>query len=146
MYLLSHGAVKVGRVVYSDELIDGFCRRRGEEHSFILKPASSMWKGLKTYGEKSKSSSLQLPSKTFNRKGSASTVNQYAIMVSCRCNYTGMYISLSLHYHVANFVLIKCSNYEHINFYVKCRVKIVFQAANQLETTCFKGSYDLSHI
>ena len=115
MYLLSHGAVKVGRVVYSDELIDGFCRRRGEEHSFILKPASSMWKGLKTYGEKSKSSSLQLPSKTFNRKGSASTVNQYAIMVSCRCNYTGMYISLSLHYQLANFVLITCSNYEHIN-------------------------------
>ncbi|XVF03399.1 hypothetical protein REPUB_Repub04eG0257900 [Reevesia pubescens] len=62
--------------------------RRGEEHSFILKPALSIWKDLKTCGEKSKSSSLQPPSKTFDRKGNASTVNQYAIMVSCRCNYT----------------------------------------------------------
>ena len=108
MYLLSHGAVKVGRVVYSDELIDGFCRRRGEEHSFILKPASSMWKDLKTYGKKSKSSSLEPPSKTFD---SASTVKHYAIMVSCRCNYTGIYISLSLQYHLAKFVFTTCSEY-----------------------------------
>ncbi|XWS64308.1 hypothetical protein CRYUN_Cryun06bG0175200 [Craigia yunnanensis] len=71
-----------------DHTLPNLALRRGEEQSFILKPASSMWKGLKTYGEKSKSSSLQPPSKTFDRKGTASTVNQYAIMVSCRCNYT----------------------------------------------------------
>ncbi|XVF43052.1 hypothetical protein PTKIN_Ptkin02bG0010000 [Pterospermum kingtungense] len=62
--------------------------RRGEEHSFILKPASSMWKDLKTYGQRSKSSSLQPPSKAFDMKGSVLTGNRYAIMVSCRCNYT----------------------------------------------------------
>ncbi|KAL1125647.1 hypothetical protein V6Z11_A13G056700 [Gossypium hirsutum] len=62
--------------------------RRGEEHSFILKPVSSMWKDLKTHGEKSKSSTLQPPSMTFDRKGSVSVVNHYAVMVSCRCNYT----------------------------------------------------------
>ncbi|XP_022733470.1 uncharacterized protein LOC111287295 [Durio zibethinus] len=62
--------------------------RRGEEHSFILKPASSMWKDLKTYGEKSKSSGLEPSSKTVDSKASASTVNHHAIMVSCRCNYT----------------------------------------------------------
>ncbi|XWS69764.1 hypothetical protein CRYUN_Cryun04dG0207000 [Craigia yunnanensis] len=71
-----------------DHSLPNLALRRGEEHSFILKPASSMGKDLKTYGEKSKSSILQPPSKTFERKGSASTVNQYAIMVSCRCNYT----------------------------------------------------------
>ncbi|KHG17997.1 Membrane protein [Gossypium arboreum] len=62
--------------------------RRGEEHSFILKPVSSMWKDLKTHGEKSKSSTLQPPSMTFDRKGSVLVVNHYAVMVSCRCNYT----------------------------------------------------------
>ncbi|XWS34040.1 hypothetical protein CRYUN_Cryun21dG0005300 [Craigia yunnanensis] len=71
-----------------DHSLPNLALRRGEEHSFILKPASSMWKDLKTYGEKSKPSSLEPPSKTFDRKGSASTVNHYAIMVSCRCNYT----------------------------------------------------------
>ncbi|KAK6251743.1 hypothetical protein QUC31_013463 [Theobroma cacao] len=71
-----------------DHSLPNLALRRGEEHSFILKPATSMWKDLKTYGEKSKLSSLRPPSKTFDRKGSASTVNQYAIMVSCHCNYT----------------------------------------------------------
>ncbi|XP_022725426.1 uncharacterized protein LOC111281895 isoform X2 [Durio zibethinus] len=71
-----------------DHCLPNLALRRGEEHSFILKPASSMWKDLKTYGEKSKSSSLQPASKTFDGKGSVSSVNQYAIMVSCHCNYT----------------------------------------------------------
>lgn len=72
--------------------------RRGEEHSFILKPATSMWKNLKAYGERSSqssqsragnaASSLRLLPKTVEVKRSASTTDQYAIMVSCRCNYT----------------------------------------------------------
>ncbi|XP_044489701.1 uncharacterized protein LOC123214059 [Mangifera indica] len=63
--------------------------RRGEEQSFILKPAYSMWMDRKAHGERSsRSSSLHLPSKTFEGKRSASTADQYALMVSCRCNYT----------------------------------------------------------
>lgn len=72
--------------------------RRGEEHCFILKPATSMWKNLKVHGERSSqssqlqagnaASSLRLPSKTVEGKSSALTADQYAIMVSCRCNYT----------------------------------------------------------
>ncbi|XP_059446287.1 uncharacterized protein LOC132177835 [Corylus avellana] len=72
--------------------------RRGEEHSFILKPATSMLKNLKAHGERSSqlsqlssgnvASSLRLLSKTVEGKRIASTADQYAIMVSCRCNYT----------------------------------------------------------
>ncbi|XVE53295.1 hypothetical protein DITRI_Ditri02bG0192800 [Diplodiscus trichospermus] len=71
-----------------DHSLPNLALRRGEEHSFILKQASSIWKDLKTFEEKSKLSSLQPSSKTFDRKGSSLNVNQYAIMVSCRCNYT----------------------------------------------------------
>ncbi|TYH33760.1 hypothetical protein ES332_D13G080600v1 [Gossypium tomentosum] len=71
-----------------DHSLPNLALRRGEEHSFILKPVSSMWKDLKTHGEKSKSSALQPPSMTSDRKGSVLVVNHYAVMVSCRCNYT----------------------------------------------------------
>ncbi|KAH1031261.1 hypothetical protein J1N35_043435 [Gossypium stocksii] len=71
-----------------DHSLPNLALRRGEEHSFILKPVCSMWKDLKTHGEKSKSSALQPPSMTSDRKGSVSVVNHYAVMVSCRCNYT----------------------------------------------------------
>jgi hypothetical protein len=80
--------------------------RRGEEHSFILKPATSMLKNLKAHGERSSqssqlssgnvASSLRVLSKTIEGKRIASTADQYAIMVSCRCNYTGIYIAFSL--------------------------------------------------
>lgn len=72
--------------------------RRGEEHSFILKPATSMWKNLKNHGERSShssqpsagnvASSLHNLSKTVEGKKIASTADKYAIMVSCRCNYS----------------------------------------------------------
>ncbi|TYI46048.1 hypothetical protein E1A91_D13G078900v1 [Gossypium mustelinum] len=71
-----------------DHSLPNLALRRGEEHSFILKPVSSMWKDLKTHGGKSKSSALQPPSMTSDRKGSVLVVNHYAVMVSCRCNYT----------------------------------------------------------
>ncbi|KAK8977277.1 hypothetical protein V6N11_021363 [Hibiscus sabdariffa] len=71
-----------------DHSLPNLALRRGEEHSFILKPVSAIRKDVKTYGEKSKPSSLQPPSPTSDRKGSVSIVNHYAVMVSCRCNYT----------------------------------------------------------
>ncbi|KAK8508178.1 hypothetical protein V6N12_025278 [Hibiscus sabdariffa] len=71
-----------------DHSLPNLALRRGEEHSFILKPVSAIRKDVKTYGEKSKPSGLQSPSLTSDRKGSVSIVNHYAVMVSCRCNYT----------------------------------------------------------
>ncbi|KAL3006579.1 hypothetical protein AAZX31_08G286400 [Glycine max] len=70
--------------------------RRGEEHSFILKPATSMSKNLKAPDESSQFSKVQSPnsakssisSKSHDRTKIASIDDQYAIMVSCRCNYT----------------------------------------------------------
>lgn len=61
--------------------------RRGEEHSFILKPVTSMWKSTKSRGERS----MPLPYKNFEGKRSSSITDQYAVLVSCRCNYTGIH-------------------------------------------------------
>ncbi|KAL5826497.1 hypothetical protein ACOSQ3_018348 [Xanthoceras sorbifolium] len=73
----------------NDHSLPNLALRRGEEHSFILKPASSMCKNLKVHGERSsRLSTLHLLSKAFEGKRSALTADQYAIMVSCRCNYT----------------------------------------------------------
>lgn len=81
----------------ADHSLPNLVLRRGEEHSFILKPATSLWKNMKTSGERSTrssqlpnvnaASSLHLLSKTVEGK-SVSSAGQYAIMVSCRCNYT----------------------------------------------------------
>ncbi|KAI8562964.1 hypothetical protein RHMOL_Rhmol03G0077000 [Rhododendron molle] len=68
--------------------------RRGEEHSFIVKPATSMWKTTKGHIERNQSSysqvgsSLSLPITHLEGKQNASTADQYAVLVSCRCNYT----------------------------------------------------------
>ncbi|CAH8260889.1 unnamed protein product [Arabidopsis lyrata] len=64
--------------------------RKGEEHSFIVKPAFSVGSNLKPSAarNKLKSSSLSLPTVNFERKGSGLSGDQYAVMVSCRCNYT----------------------------------------------------------
>lgn len=73
-----------------------------------------MWKKLKAHGERSSqssqlragnaASSLRVLPKTVEGKRSASTADQYAIMVSCRCNYTGIYIVLSLPYYLKNII------------------------------------------
>ncbi|KAG5566699.1 hypothetical protein RHGRI_002304 [Rhododendron griersonianum] len=69
-------------------------RLRGEEHSFILKPATSMWKTTKAHVERNQSShsqigsSLSLPVTHLEGKQNASTADQYAVLVSCLCNYT----------------------------------------------------------
>ncbi|CAI9092730.1 OLC1v1028053C3 [Oldenlandia corymbosa var. corymbosa] len=71
--------------------------RRGEEHSFILKPAASLWKATKSCNQKgSQISSLPGGSATSSwrhssyteLKQSGSSADHYAILVSCRCNYT----------------------------------------------------------
>ncbi|KAL5724684.1 hypothetical protein ACHQM5_007911 [Ranunculus cassubicifolius] len=72
--------------------------RRNEEHSFILKPATSMWKsnkvrtterGLNQSQSKARGSipNLYLPSKIGSGKR-VLDADQYAVLVSCRCNYT----------------------------------------------------------
>ena len=65
--------------------------RKGEEHSFIVKPAFSVGSNLKPSAARKelKSSSLSLPSVNFERLGSGLSGDHYAVMVSCRCNYTG---------------------------------------------------------
>lgn len=78
-----------------DHSLPNLALRRGEEHSFILKPASSMWRSPKAQVERSfyssqlqagsASSSLHLPS---NIDRNTSSADQYAVLVSCRCNYT----------------------------------------------------------
>ncbi|KAG2294522.1 hypothetical protein Bca52824_041191 [Brassica carinata] len=64
--------------------------RKGEEHSFIVKPAFSVGSNLKPSAARKelKSSSLSLPSVNFERLGSGLSGDHYAVMVSCRCNYT----------------------------------------------------------
>ncbi|KAK9093393.1 hypothetical protein Syun_028304 [Stephania yunnanensis] len=71
---------------------------RDEAHSFILRPTSSMWSNFKAVSEKrlrppqSQSRGalpkLHLPSNRDEEKGVSSSYDQYAILVSCRCNYT----------------------------------------------------------
>ncbi|KAL3501328.1 hypothetical protein ACH5RR_035777 [Cinchona calisaya] len=71
--------------------------RRGEEHSFILKPATSLWKSSKSHSEKSSHSSglaarnaASIWRHSFFSEGkqSGSSADQHAILVSCRTNYT----------------------------------------------------------
>ncbi|KAK9085956.1 hypothetical protein Sjap_026367 [Stephania japonica] len=72
--------------------------RRDEAHSFILRPTSSVWRNFKSVGEKhlrpAQSQSrgglpkLHLPSNGGEGKGVISSYDQYAVLVSCRCNYT----------------------------------------------------------
>jgi len=75
--------------------------RRGEEHSFILKPAISALKKSTVHRDKtarlslskarSIPASLQLPPKAIDGKRNISALNKYAVLVSCHCNYSGNY-------------------------------------------------------
>ncbi|CAN1196914.1 hypothetical protein LINPERPRIM_LOCUS43215 [Linum perenne] len=72
-----------------DHCLPNLALRRGEEHSFILKPASSMWKSTKAHSEKTSSSStLRSSQNAIDGRSGNSNPDIYAIMVSCRCNYT----------------------------------------------------------
>ncbi|TKY69729.1 hypothetical protein E2542_SST06011 [Spatholobus suberectus] len=77
----------------NDHSLPNLALRRGEEHSFILKPATSTWKGLEIQDDRSSQlSKLQFRNKTtkISLDGWKTTLinDQYSIMVSCRCNYT----------------------------------------------------------
>ncbi|XP_019054215.1 PREDICTED: uncharacterized protein LOC104602813 isoform X2 [Nelumbo nucifera] len=82
----------------NDHSLPNLALRRGEEHSFILKPATSMWKNLKGHrGRNSQPSHLQagsaatsnhLPFKLGEGRKVSSSADRYAVLVSCRCNYT----------------------------------------------------------
>ncbi|XP_073109692.1 uncharacterized protein [Elaeis guineensis] len=72
--------------------------RRGEEHSFILKPASTLNRDFRGNGETSllqphSKMSTTMPnmhmiSRISERGRAPSSADLYAILVSCRCNYT----------------------------------------------------------
>ncbi|XP_057777103.1 uncharacterized protein LOC130995724 isoform X1 [Salvia miltiorrhiza] len=70
--------------------------RRGEEHSFILKPATSMWKHGKGHSDgnprlsrvSAASAASSLPHLNSGAKNNGSSTDQFAVLVSCRCNYT----------------------------------------------------------
>ncbi|KAL8150190.1 hypothetical protein V2J09_019998 [Rumex salicifolius] len=83
----------------TDYSLPNLALRRGEEHSFILKPANSILKSPKMPSNNrmfqlphSKSGKLQssilLSPKAVEDKKTPSTPDRYAILVSCRCNYT----------------------------------------------------------
>ncbi|KAI5679085.1 hypothetical protein M9H77_10035 [Catharanthus roseus] len=70
--------------------------RRGEEHSFILKPATSQWKssiGNTQQGSRLSSfvagnSSSAWRQSSFEGKHTGASADQYTVLVSCRCNYS----------------------------------------------------------
>ncbi|XP_057448329.1 uncharacterized protein LOC130739882 isoform X2 [Lotus japonicus] len=68
----------------NDHSFPNLALRRGEEHSFILKPAPSTLKGLQVQDNRSS----QLSKLQSGNKKPKFSIDQYAIMVSCRCNYT----------------------------------------------------------
>ncbi|KAI3467400.1 hypothetical protein Pfo_024063 [Paulownia fortunei] len=81
----------------NDYSLPNLALRRGEEHSFILKPATTLWKHSKGHSESNLRPS-RLPagnaasswhhSSNTEGKHSGSPADQYAVLVSCRCNYT----------------------------------------------------------
>lgn len=68
--------------------------RRGEEHSFILKPATTVTKDSKSVGERkpvqsNQRLSLSTPKAIDGKKDPQNpSADQYAVLVSCHCNYT----------------------------------------------------------
>uniref|UniRef100_A0A803MBI0 Uncharacterized protein n=1 Tax=Chenopodium quinoa TaxID=63459 RepID=A0A803MBI0_CHEQI len=81
----------------NDHSLPNLALRRGEEHSFILKPAISVLKKSKVPDDKltklhsksgSKATSMRLPPVAVEETMNTSTSHKYAILVSCRCNYS----------------------------------------------------------
>lgn len=70
--------------------------RRGEEHSFILKPATAIWKHGKGHSDgnpRVSHVSAGSPVSSWSHsnsgvKNNGSPADQFAVLVSCRCNYT----------------------------------------------------------
>ncbi|KAG9151986.1 hypothetical protein Leryth_002247 [Lithospermum erythrorhizon] len=75
--------------VGNEHSLPNLALRRGEEHSFILKPAVSLWKHKKGRVEVSPQlSPFQSHSSSNEVRHSGSSEDQYTVLVSCRCNYT----------------------------------------------------------
>ncbi|KAL3654192.1 hypothetical protein CASFOL_003873 [Castilleja foliolosa] len=83
----------------NDHSLPNLALRRGEEHSFILKPATTLWKHSKGHSDTDTRPASRLParnaaasgwhnSSNTEREHSGSPADQYAVLVSCRCNYT----------------------------------------------------------
>ncbi|KAI7726704.1 hypothetical protein M8C21_000269 [Ambrosia artemisiifolia] len=66
-----------------DHSLPDLALRRGEEHSFILKPATSLWRNSSKGLSPRLSSSVHGPPSDGVMLG-----DKYAVLVSCRCNYT----------------------------------------------------------
>ncbi|XP_071691039.1 uncharacterized protein [Rutidosis leptorrhynchoides] len=66
----------------NDHSLPDLALRRGEEHSFILKPATSLWRNKGQSDIIPRSSSVQVPS------DGVILGDKYAVLLSCRCNYT----------------------------------------------------------
>ncbi|KAH6756354.1 heat-inducible transcription repressor [Perilla frutescens var. hirtella] len=70
--------------------------RRGEEHSFVLKPATALWKHGKGHSDgnprvsrvSAGSAASSWVHSNPGAKHNASPDDQFAVLVSCRCNYT----------------------------------------------------------
>lgn len=78
-----------------DHSLPDLALRRGEEHSFILKPATSLWRSSKGQNDRSpRSSQSQAGTATSSVHGPSNVdhgvmfADKYAVLVSCRCNYT----------------------------------------------------------
>lgn len=75
----------------NDHRLPDLALRRGEEHSFILKPATSLWKNNSKGGQiphPSRSSQSQVPSSVHASPNAVMMGDKYAVLVSCRCNFT----------------------------------------------------------
>ncbi|XP_047960672.1 uncharacterized protein LOC125205654 [Salvia hispanica] len=81
----------------NDYSLPNLALRRGEEHSFILKPVTMLWKDPKVQTHSnlrrrrtSTRAAKSCPLPLFNTewKYSEAPAVQYAVLVSCRCNYT----------------------------------------------------------
>ncbi|GAB2242469.1 hypothetical protein Droror1_Dr00019244 [Drosera rotundifolia] len=81
----------------TDHNLPNLVLRRGEEHSFILKPATSLL-NQKMHGGKisqpshskagNRLASVRVPPTAWEGTKNVSSHDRYAILVSCRCNYT----------------------------------------------------------
>ncbi|KAK9750832.1 hypothetical protein RND81_02G225300 [Saponaria officinalis] len=81
----------------TDHCLPNLALRRGEQHSFILKPAATALKKPKLQVDKvsqfrskagSKASSMRLPPTAVESTRNGSSSDKYAVLVSCRCNYS----------------------------------------------------------
>ncbi|KAL8532544.1 hypothetical protein ACS0TY_008946 [Phlomoides rotata] len=81
----------------NDYSLPNLAVRRGEEHSFILKPAKTLWRDSKGQADSKlpprrssarKSRTSWHPSLDAERRHGEPPAGQYAVLLSCRCNYT----------------------------------------------------------